>query len=72
MFYSVEPVYGLDQPVEYVEMDYEGQTVLASKTPEGYRLERIYSIDPYDYTRPEFLPGTIIDPTKCKIPNNYF
>ena len=61
MMYSVAPIYGLDEPVEYVEVNYNGMEVLACKTPEGYVLERIYSTDPKDYLNQQLQPGTLLE-----------
>lgn len=60
MFYSVLPIYGLDAPIEYVQMDYDGIEVLAYKTPEGYQLERIFSTNPKDYLREDLAPGKLL------------
>lgn len=46
MMYSIAPIYGLDQTVEYEQVEYNGFEVLACKTPEGYVLERLYSTNP--------------------------
>lgn len=61
MMYSVAPIYGLDQPLEYVELNYNGMDVLACKTPEGYILERIYSTDPKDFLNEHLQPGTLLE-----------
>lgn len=61
MMYSVAPIYGLDEVVEYVELDYDGYQVLACKTPDGYVLERIYSTNPSDYLRADLQPGKILE-----------
>ena len=59
--YSIAPVYGLDEPVEYVELNYNGYEVLACKTAEGYRLERIYSTNPLDFLKADLCPGKILE-----------
>ena len=61
MMYSVAPIYGLEKPVEYVTLNYNGKEVLACKTPEGYVLERIYSTDPKDYLNTHLTPGTLLE-----------
>ncbi|MDF2877110.1 MAG: hypothetical protein K0S30_206 [Clostridia bacterium] len=61
MYYSVAPIYGLDEPLDYVELDYNGSSVLACKTGEGYILERIYSTDPKDYLREDLKPGKLLE-----------
>lgn len=61
MMYSIAPVYGLETPVEYVALTYEGLEVLACKTPDGYVLERIYSTDPKDYMKSHLQPGTLLE-----------
>ena len=43
MMYSIAPIYGLDLPIEYERLEYNGIEVLACKTAEGYILERIYA-----------------------------
>lgn len=61
MMYSIAPVYGLDKPLEYVELNYNGFDVLACKTEEGYRLERVYSTNPQDFLREDLCPGKILE-----------
>lgn len=66
MMYSVAPVYGLEESIEYVELEYEGLTVLACKTSAGYILERIYSTDPKDYLSDTFMPGKLLENSLIK------
>ena len=61
MYYSIAPIYGLEEPVEYVELDYNGQSVLACKTCDGYILERIFSTNPKDYLREDLKPGKLLE-----------
>nr|WP_302596357.1 YlzJ-like family protein [uncultured Cellulosilyticum sp.] len=66
MMYSVAPIYGLDEPIEYVELNYNGMDVLACKTSDGYVLERIYSTDPKDFLNENLQPGTLLENTLIK------
>lgn len=68
MMYSIAPIYGLDLPVEYVQIEYAGFEVLACKTTEGYILERIYSTNPRDYLNPNLQPGKILENSLIKQP----
>lgn len=61
MMYSIAPIYGLETPVEYVELEYNGYNVLACKTTQGYVLERICSTDPKDYLRDDLKPGKLLE-----------
>ena len=61
MMYSVAPIYGLDEIIEYQEIEYNGYHVLACKTPEGYILERVYSTNPQDFLREDLCPGKILE-----------
>ncbi len=61
MMYSIAPIYGLDTPVEYVQVEYEGFEVLACKTEAGYILERIYSTNPQDFLRADLQPGKLLE-----------
>ncbi len=61
MIYSVAPIYGLEEVVEYQELEYNGYRVLACKTQEGYILERIYSTNPQDFLREDLRPGKILE-----------
>lgn len=61
MMYSVAPIYGLDEIVEYQEIEYNGYHVLACKTPAGYILERIYSTNPQDFLKEDLRPGKILE-----------
>lgn len=61
MMYSVAPIYGLELPVEYVQVEYEGFEVLACKTEVGYILERIYSTNPQDFMRADLQPGKLLE-----------
>lgn len=61
MMYSVAPIYGLDLPVEYVEVEYQGFEVLACKTEVGYVLERIFSTNPIDFLRADMQPGKLLE-----------
>lgn len=61
MMYSVAPVYGLDDIVEYVEINYNGYDVLACKTSQGYKLERVYSTNPRDFLNENLQPGKILE-----------
>lgn len=61
MMYSIAPIYGLEEPIEYVELEYNGLSVLACKTSEGYVLERIYSTDPKDFMSDVLKPGKILE-----------
>lgn len=59
--YSVAPVYGLDEPTQYVELNYDGIDILACKTIEGYVVERIYSTNPNDFLKINLQPGTLLE-----------
>ncbi len=61
MIYSVAPIYGLEEAVEYVEVNYNGMDILACKTAEGYVLERIYSTNPNDFLNESLQPGTLLE-----------
>ena len=61
MMYSIAPIYGLEMPAEYVQVEYEGLEVLACKTEEGYRLERIFSTNPGDFLRVDLQPGNLLE-----------
>lgn len=61
MMHSIMPIYGLDDPVEYVEVSYNGCNVLALKTAEGYVLERVYSTNPQDFINEALKPGIILE-----------
>lgn len=61
MMYSIAPIYGLDQTVEYEQVEYNGFEVLACKTPEGYVLERLYSTNPQDFLRADLQPGKLLE-----------
>lgn len=61
MMYSVAPIYGLDLPVEYVQVEYQGFEVLACKTDAGYVLERIFSTNPVDFLRADMQPGKLLE-----------
>lgn len=61
MMYSIAPVYGLELPVEYEQIEYNGFEVLACKTPQGYILERLYSTDPQDFLREDLQPGKLLE-----------
>lgn len=61
MIYSVAPIYGLEEVVEYQEIEYNGYRVLACKTQAGYILERIYSTNPQDFLREDLRPGKILE-----------
>lgn len=66
MYYSVSPIYGLEDPMEYVELEYNGYCILACKTKEGYILERIFSTDPKDYLREDLKPGKLLENSLIK------
>lgn len=68
MMYSIAPVFGLELPVEYVQVEYAGYEVLACKTEDGYILERIYSTNPQDYLNPLLQPGKILENALIKQP----
>lgn len=68
MMYSVAPIYGLELPVEYVQLEYAGIEVMACKNSEGYILERIYSTNPQDYLNPNLQPGKILENALIKQP----
>lgn len=59
--YSIAPIYGIEDPVEYVQLEYEGIEVLACKTSDGYILERLFSTDPKDYLKSELQPGKLLE-----------
>ncbi len=61
MMYSVAPIYGLDEHVEYVELNYDGIDILACKTADGYVVERIYSTNPKDFLNASLQPGTLLE-----------
>lgn len=61
MMYSIAPVYGLELPVEYVQVEYNGFEVLACKTEGGYILERVYSTNPQDFLRADLQPGKLLE-----------
>lgn len=68
MMYSVIPIYGLDLPVEYEQIEYNGFEILACKTPEGYVLERLYSTKPQDFLRADLQPGKLLENALIKQP----
>lgn len=68
MMYSVAPIYGLELPAEYVQLEYAGIEVMACKSSEGYILERIYSTNPQDYLNPNLQPGKILENALIKQP----
>lgn len=59
--YSIAPIYGLELPVEYEQVEYKGFEVLACKTPQGYILERLYSTNPQDFLREDLQPGKLLE-----------
>jgi len=59
--YSIAPIYGLELPVEYTQLEYMGYEVLACKTEAGYVLERVYSTNPQDFLKPELQPGKLLE-----------
>ena len=59
-YYAIAPIYGLEQPVEYVEIDSEGYQLLACKTEAGYVVERLYSTNPKDYLKADIYPGKLL------------
>lgn len=61
MMYSIAPIYGLESPVEYVQLDYDGHEVIACKTHEGYVLERLLSTNPKDYLDEGLQPGKLLE-----------
>ena len=61
MYYSVAPIYGLEEPQEYVELDYNGYSVLACKTCDGYILERVFSTNPRDFLKEDLKPGKLLE-----------
>ena len=61
MYYSVEPIHGMEESVEYEEIEYNGCKVLACKTDVGYVLERIYSTNPKDFLSKDIYPGKILE-----------
>lgn len=61
MMYSIAPIYGLELPVEYEMLEYNGIEVLACKTSQGYILERIYSTNPQDFLRIDMQPGKLLE-----------
>ncbi len=61
MYYSVAPIYGIDEDVVYEEIEYAGYHVLACKTESGYVLERVYSTDPQDFLLKDMYPGKILE-----------
>lgn len=61
MMYSVAPIYGLEEKVEYEELEYNGYHVLASKREGVYTLERIYSTNPQDFLNEALCPGKILE-----------
>ncbi|MDO5567545.1 MAG: YlzJ-like family protein [Planctomycetia bacterium] len=61
MMYSIAPIYGLELPVEYEQIEYNGFEVLACKTPGGYILERLYSTNPQDFLREDLQPGKLLE-----------
>lgn len=68
MMYSVAPIYGLESPVEYVQVEYQGFEVLACKTEAGYVLERVYSTNPQDFLRADLQPGKLLENALIKQP----
>ena len=64
--YSVAPIYGLELPVEYVQLEYAGVNALAYKSADGYILERVFSTNPKDYLRAELQPGKLLENTLIK------
>lgn len=69
MQYSILPIQGLENPVEYCEIEYDGYLVLACKTPEGYRLQQLYSTNPSDFLKPNLQPGILLENRLIKPPN---
>jgi len=62
MMYSIAPIYGLEsEPVEYVQVEYQGYDVLAYKTSDGYVLERLFSTNPSDFLRADLQPGKLLE-----------
>ena len=59
--YSVAPIFGLDEPVEYAELEYMGYCVLACKTQQGYILERAFSTNPLDFLKEDLRPGKLLE-----------
>ena len=69
MMYSIAPIYGLESPSEYVQLEYQGLEVLACKTEEGYRLERIFSTNPDDFLKTDLQPGKLLENALIKQPS---
>ena len=61
MMYSIAPIMGLDTPVEYVQLEYQGYEVLAYRSPEGYILERLITTDPKAYLNSALQPGNLLE-----------
>ena len=61
MYYSVEPVRGIEENMVYEEIQYNGYHVLACKTDMGYILERVYSTNPKDFLVNDLYPGKILE-----------
>ncbi len=61
MFYSVAPIYGMEEELVYEEVEYDGHHVLACKTEVGYVLERVYSTNPQDFLSKDMYPGKILE-----------
>lgn len=59
--YSVLPIYTEEQEVAYEQIEYNGYSVLACKTPQGYILERIYSTNPADFLDTTMQPGSLLE-----------
>jgi len=62
MHYSILPIdYGADLEIQYEEIMYKNQLVLAKTVDNIQTIERIYSTNPKDYLIPELQPGTILE-----------
>ncbi|OON95306.1 MAG: hypothetical protein ATN36_08830 [Epulopiscium sp. Nele67-Bin005] len=61
MLYSIFPIQEDEpQPVEYVEVEYNGVDLLAVVGEYGYQIERLYSIDSTHFMDQNFAPGTVM------------
>lgn len=61
MYYSIEPIYGMEEEIIYEDLEYAGYHVLACKTQVGYVLERVYSTNPKDFLSKDLYPGKILE-----------
>ncbi|OOB80457.1 MAG: hypothetical protein BEN19_04920 [Epulopiscium sp. Nuni2H_MBin003] len=61
MIYSILPIFEPQEPVDYVEMNYNGCDILAVMTEHGYKIERLYSTNVENYLDDKLYPGTVLE-----------